>query len=247
MANTRTRSVRGGVSLQEAASKAGVSAGTLRRWAREGLIPQYDGDGNWPPAAVSHARIVARLRERGHPLEDIRRATEEGRLAFGYIDELFPSVDDREYTVRQAARETGLEPALVERVVSALGMNPAQAQSLSSQDVQLLRYVAAVLDAGLPLVAMLQLVRVYGQAMAQVADAEVRGLISEEFLKSLTSRQKDVIRYRFGLNGESPLTLAECAKKVGVTRDRVRQIERRSLDKLKQSVQTSRLVQEIVA
>ena len=174
MANTRTRSVRGGVSLQEAASKAGVSAGTLRRWAREGLIPQYDGDGNWPPAAVSHARIVARLRERGHPLEDIRRATEEGRLAFGYIDELFPSVDDREYTVRQAARETGLEPALVERVVSALGMNPAQAQSLSSQDVQLLRYVAAVLDAGLPLVAMLQLVRVYGQAMAQVADAEVR-------------------------------------------------------------------------
>jgi adenylate cyclase len=34
--------------------------------------------------------------------------------------------------------------------------------------------VAAVLQAGLPLVAMLQLMRVYGQAMAQVADAEVR-------------------------------------------------------------------------
>ena len=40
--------------------------------------------------------------------------------------------------------------------------------------MQLLRYVEAVLSAGLPLVAMLQLVRVYGQAMAQVADAEVR-------------------------------------------------------------------------
>ena len=53
-------------------------------------------------------------------------------------------------------------------------MNPAQAEALSSADVQLLRYVAAVLEAGLPLVAMLQLVRVYGQAMAQVADAEVR-------------------------------------------------------------------------
>jgi adenylate cyclase len=35
-------------------------------------------------------------------------------------------------------------------------------------------YVATVVDAGLPLVAMLQLVRVCGQAMAQVADAEVR-------------------------------------------------------------------------
>jgi adenylate cyclase len=45
---------------------------------------------------------------------------------------------------------------------------------MSSRDVELLGYVEAVLTAGLPLVAMLQLVRVYGQAVAQVADAEVR-------------------------------------------------------------------------
>jgi adenylate cyclase len=164
----------GGLSLQEAAARAGVSPATLRRWAREGLVPQYDGDGAWSPGAVGHARIVARLRERGHSLEDIRRATEEGRLAFGYIEELFPPVDDRVYTLKQAAAETGLEPALVERVFAALGMSPAQTEALSSDEVQLLRYVAAVLAAGLPLVAMLQLVRVYGQAMAQVADAEVR-------------------------------------------------------------------------
>jgi adenylate cyclase len=58
--------------------------------------------------------------------------------------------------------------------VAALGMNSAEAEALSSEDVQLLLYIAALLSAGLPLVAMLQLVRVYGQAMAQVADAEVR-------------------------------------------------------------------------
>jgi adenylate cyclase len=164
----------GALSIQEAATRVGVAPATLRRWAREGLIPQYHADGTWSLGAVGHARIVARLRERGHSLRDIRRATEEGRLAFGYIEELFPSVDDRAYTLHQAAEETGLEPALVERVVAALGMNTAQAEALSSEDVQLLRYVAAVLSAGLPLVAMLQLVRVYGQAMAQVADAEVR-------------------------------------------------------------------------
>jgi adenylate cyclase len=117
---------------------------------------------------------VARLRARGHSLAEIRTATKEGRLAFGYIEDLFPRVDDRTYTRRQAARETGLEPALVDRVVSALGISREQADSLTSADVQLLRYVAAVLSAGLPLVATLQLVRVYGQAMAQVADAEVR-------------------------------------------------------------------------
>jgi adenylate cyclase len=40
--------------------------------------------------------------------------------------------------------------------------------------VQLLTGLAAVLDAGLPLVAFLQLVRVYGQALTQIADAEVK-------------------------------------------------------------------------
>jgi adenylate cyclase len=172
LTTTTTRSGRGGLSLREAAARAGVSTQTLRRWSREGLIPQYDGA--WSPGAVAHARIVARLRERGHSLEEIKRATEEGRLAFGYIEDIFRGVDDRTYTLRQAAAETGLEPRLIERILAALGMNPAQWQALSAEDVQLLRYVAAVLAAGLPLVAMLQLVRVYGQAMAQVADAEVR-------------------------------------------------------------------------
>ena len=40
--------------------------------------------------------------------------------------------------------------------------------------MQIFKYGAAVLDAGLPLAAFLQLMRVYGQAVAQIADAEVR-------------------------------------------------------------------------
>lgn len=80
-----------------------------------------------------------------------------------------------------------------------------------------------------------------------LADEEVRGLISDEFLRGLTAAQKDVIRYRFGLNGEVPLTLAECAKKIGVTRSRVMRIERNALRKLKEAIKTSRLMQEIVA
>src|SRR4030081_1136389 len=44
----------------------------------------------------------------------------------------------------------------------------------TDEDVEMLKYVAAVLDAGIPLDAFLQLARVYGQALAQIADAEVR-------------------------------------------------------------------------
>src|SRR5581483_6344841 len=86
---------------------------------------------------------------------------------------LFPE-DARTYTIREAAEETGLEPGLIERVLATLGVQQSRIDALSEDELQLLRYVAAVLAAGLPLVAMLQLVRVYGQAMAQVADAEVR-------------------------------------------------------------------------
>ncbi len=157
--------------MQAAAARAGVTPATLKRWAQKGLVPQYDG--TWTPAAVTHARVVARLRERGHSLADIRQATDEGRLAFGYIEELFPAGDGA-YTIEQAARETGLDEGLIERITMALGVSTTQTNELSEDELQLLRYVSAVLDAGLPLVAMLQLVRVYGQAIAQVADAEVR-------------------------------------------------------------------------
>jgi adenylate cyclase len=157
--------------LSQAAKRAGVSAGTLKRWAEQGVVP-HDGDG-WSPAAVATARIVARLRDRGHSLASIRRAAETGRLAFGYIEDLFPA-DEGEHTFEDAARETGLEPALIERIWQAVGFPSGDRASISDDDLQLLRYIAAVLAAGFPLVAFLQLVRVYGQALAQVADAEVR-------------------------------------------------------------------------
>ena len=160
------------MSLSEAARRAGVAPQTLRRWARDGLVPQAR-DGRWTRAAVAQARIVARLRERGHPVGEIRAATESGRLAFGFIDELLPA-HERTHTLEAAAADTGLEPALIERVFLTMGFNAASVERLSDADLELLRHVAVVLAAGFPLVALLQLVRVYGQALAQVADAEVR-------------------------------------------------------------------------
>jgi adenylate cyclase len=160
-----------GLSLTDAARRVGVAPATLRRWQRDGLIPQRNGDA-WTTAAIGQARVVARMRERGHSLQSIRKASEEGRLAYAYTDELFPETD-HQYTLKEAARESGLEPALIERIVTAIGF-PAQAETVSEEDLQLLRYASAALDAGFPLVAMLQVVRVYGQAIAQIADAEVR-------------------------------------------------------------------------
>jgi adenylate cyclase len=161
------------VSLKEAAERVGVSPDTLRRWARAGVIPEVDGKGVWTSAAVAHARIVARLRERGHKLEEIKEAGKEGRLAYGYIEELFGD-DEPDCSLKEAAQLTGLEPALIERFWASLGLPARGLEQLSEEDIQALHYVSGVLGAGFPLVAFLQICRVYGQALAQIAEAEVR-------------------------------------------------------------------------
>src|SRR3954464_10680505 len=160
------------VTLKDAAELAGVKPATLKRWAQTGVIPDVDG-GGWSPAAVSHARIVARLRARGHSLQEIRQASAEGRLAYGYIEDLFPE-DEAELTLDQAAEQTGLERALIERIWASVGFSPQGLEGLTREDLQALRYIASVIDAGFPLVAFLQLVRVYGQALSHIADAETR-------------------------------------------------------------------------
>jgi adenylate cyclase len=153
------------------AAHAGVSPGTVTRWIDKGLVPGYTG--RWTPSAVAYVRVVARLRARGHSLEQIKRASDNGQLAVGPLENLLAGSEGR-YTVREVARETGLEEALIERLFAALGLGTSASELLSEEDMEIIKYVAAVLEAGLPAVAFLQLARVYGQAIAQIAEAEVR-------------------------------------------------------------------------
>ena len=52
-------------------------------------------------------------------------------------------------------------------------------------------------------------------------------------LEELNDREKDVVRMRFGLDGGQPRTLEEVGRHFGVTRERVRQIEARTMAKLR--------------
>ena len=62
-----------------------------------------------------------------------------------------------------------------------------------------------------------------------------------EVLRSLTPREREVIEMRFGLKDGQPRTLDEVARCYGITRERIRQIEARSLLKLRQPTRSKRL------
>ncbi|HWF33590.1 MAG TPA: adenylate cyclase regulatory domain-containing protein [Solirubrobacteraceae bacterium] len=157
--------------LAQVAARAGVSPATVARWIKKGLVPGYAG--RWTPAAVAYVRVVARLRARGHTLEQIKRASDNGQLAVGPLEDLLGGSEGR-YTLRQVARESGLEEAFIERILGAMGFGTSSSELLSDEDLEMMKYVAAVLEAGLPAVAFVQLARVYGQSIAQIAEAEVR-------------------------------------------------------------------------
>ncbi len=159
------------ISLGEAARRSGVPASTLKRWAAEKIVPVRRG--RWTATAAAQARVVAQMRERGYSLEDLREAGREGRLAFGFAGELF-SEEEEALSVADVAEETGLEPELIERILAILGTPKGRERQLTPEDAAALRHCARVLAAGFPLVAFLQLVRVYVQSMRRIADAEVR-------------------------------------------------------------------------
>jgi RNA polymerase primary sigma factor len=76
------------------------------------------------------------------------------------------------------------------------------------------------------------------------ADAAARTMLNEavkEVLAQLSEREQEVIRLRFGLDDGQMRTLEEVGKEFGVTRERIRQIEAKTLAKLRHPIRSQRL------
>jgi len=63
----------------------------------------------------------------------------------------------------------------------------------------------------------------------------------ESVLHSLTDREKKVVQLRFGLTDGHPRTLEEVGREFGVTRERIRQIESKTLSKLRHPSRSQKL------
>jgi len=76
------------------------------------------------------------------------------------------------------------------------------------------------------------------------ADAATRAMLSEavkEALSQLSEREQKVVRLRFGLDDGHMRTLEEVGREFGVTRERIRQIEAKTLAKLRHPIRSQRL------
>jgi len=64
----------------------------------------------------------------------------------------------------------------------------------------------------------------------------------------LEPREADIIRLRFGLDGRDPLTLEEVGSQIGITRERVRQLQEQALRDLRKKMsnfEKQRTIEEI--
>ena len=76
------------------------------------------------------------------------------------------------------------------------------------------------------------------------ADAAARVMLNEavkEALSQLSEREQKVVRLRFGLDDGHMRTLEEVGREFGVTRERIRQIEAKTLAKLRHPIRSQRL------
>jgi RNA polymerase primary sigma factor len=73
-------------------------------------------------------------------------------------------------------------------------------------------------------------------AQSQYLKRDIRTVINE-----LADRERDVVILRFGLDNGKPMTIDATAKKLGISRDRVRLVEARALNKLRNPQRNYRL------
>lgn len=71
---------------------------------------------------------------------------------------------------------------------------------------------------------------------AALVNEDMVALMERSVFEDLDDRERDIVESRFGLRGEEPKTLTEIGQRLGVTRERIRQIQNQALEKLRASI-----------
>ncbi|MEY2567165.1 MAG: polymerase primary sigma factor [Actinomycetota bacterium] len=140
---------------------------------------------------------------------------------------------------RQTLQELGREPT-IEELALRVDMAPARVREIlriNQDTVSLEQPIGDEEDFSLSDV-------IEDQGAVVPADAAARAMLNEavkQALSELSDREQKVVRLRFGLDDGQMRTLEEVGKEFGVTRERIRQIESKTLAKLRHPIRSRRL------
>ncbi|OPY74819.1 MAG: RNA polymerase sigma factor SigA [Syntrophorhabdus sp. PtaU1.Bin058] len=129
--------------------------------------------------------------------------------------------EGREPTIEELSRDTGLKIEFIKNLFSMI-IKTYSLETLIDEDGKL------TLEEVLP--------DPFIEEPLSVLEHTKRAEEVASWLDTLTSDEKKVITLRYGLDGEEPQTLESIGKIFGVTRERIRQIEQKSLNKLRRTV-----------
>ena len=140
---------------------------------------------------------------------------------------------------RQLVQDLGREPT-TEELAQEMGMEPAkirEIQKISQDPISIDKPVGEEEDSHL-------VDFISNDELAAPEEEVARILLKEDLIKalnSLTERERKVIELRFGLKDGIPMTLEQVGKKLGVTRERIRQIEAKAIRKLSRASSSKKL------
>jgi RNA polymerase primary sigma factor len=174
----------------------------------------------WIRQAITRA-IADQARTIRIPVHMVESINKVKRVQRQLVQEL-----EREPTIDELARMTDLSPARV-REILRISQDPLSLDSPvgDEADSNLGDFIEDEDSASPPDVVARQLL---GEAVS-------------EALSELNEREQEVVRLRFGLDDGRPRTLEEVGRQFGVTRERVRQIESKTLAKLRHPLRSDKL------
>ena len=128
--------------------------------------------------------------------------------------------------IAKLAKEMGMEPAKI-REIQKISQDPISIDKPvgEEEDSHLVDFIS-------------------NDELAAPEEEVARILLKEDLIKalnSLTERERKVIELRFGLKDGIPMTLEQVGKKLGVTRERIRQIEAKAIRKLSRASSSKKL------
>ena len=108
-------------------------------------------------------------------------------------------------------------------------------QRKSAQDVSLSDYIDTGTD-GAPL-ELMDVISEERDLLEELTNREAGVLVRRAVETCLTEQERQVIRLRYGLDGEEPLRQRQVAERTGISRSYVSRIEKRALEKLRSALE----------